>query len=245
MFYYIVITIILIFIAYAFGLTIITIFDRHLKNIEVITTRNNMLNENFENKYNENKYNQNNKNYDNEEEEKEDLEKNLEEKLDVEEFNNFTSKYILNKECLDGWMMPTIPKEKYNICINNHLHNKCERGKMNYPDPNQMSPIDKRYFKYNFQQNMTLQDYINWLWLYQNDTHNLSYENLKNLLKLKKGQYITYIPTTAKTVPRNTQDYFNNVYQGINIRDTFNTDKSFYPGFNYNYYPTPSINFIK
>jgi hypothetical protein len=39
---------------------------------------------------------------------------------------------------------------------------------------------------------MTLQDYINWLWLYEKESDKLCYEHNRNLTRLLNGQPLTY-----------------------------------------------------
>ena len=57
-----------------------------------------------------------------------------------------------------------------NICCKNHEHVKCNHGTMNYGDPLRMSQIDRNAFKFSFNCNKcTLQDYINWLYMYLKD----------------------------------------------------------------------------
>ncbi len=136
------------------------------------------------------------------------------------------------------------PIEKVLACQQNHCHTNCIHGKMNYPNPSTMSPIDKRYFKYNYQSNLTLQDYINWLWLYDKTEEELPYIHLKNLYKLKKGDVLEYKngilpPLSNIRIPKNTAEYFNKLYntEGINISCPLDTAENCYSGFNYNQYP--------
>lgn len=80
------------------------------------------------------------------------------------------------------------------VCMYQHDHNKylCTYGKTNYINPSELDPINRRLFQYNYFPNMTLQDYINWLWLYKNESEKLCYEHFRNLEKLKNGQQLRY-----------------------------------------------------
>lgn len=130
------------------------------------------------------------------------------------------------------------------VCLINHLHNKCFHGRMNNPEPYSMSPIDKRYFKYNYQKNMTLQDYINWLWLYEETEDELPYIHLKNYYKLKKGEMIGYVPKNDMKIIKNMEDYYKKIYNNISDTNSFNTNKNNnytnkLSAYNYSQYPTP------
>ena len=61
---------------------------------------------------------------------------------------------------------------------------------------------------------MTVQDYINWLVLFEDDLDQLSPRHLNNFLKLKKGIKITLndIPRDKLPPPMTAQTYFNELY---------------------------------
>jgi len=82
------------------------------------------------------------------------------------------------------------------VCIMKHGHNKylCQYGKTNYLNPMELDPVNRRLYQYNYFQNMTLQDYINWLWLYEKEPEKLCYEHNRNLAKLLEGKTLTYQP---------------------------------------------------
>lgn len=106
-------------------------------------------------------------------------------------------------------------------CFKNHNHMKsqgkdCTFGPCNTVDPQKMSPVDKEFFKRTYLPiNMTLQDYVNWLWLYADgDESQLPYEHLKNLEKLKRGEKLRYekgiLPPPQECMPSvNAADYYN------------------------------------
>ena len=79
-----------------------------------------------------------------------------------------------------------------NLCFRNHTHGKgakeCQYGPTNYADPRPMRLIEKRTFTLNYPPNMTMQDYVNWLYCFANGGEDqLPYNHLKNLEKLKRG----------------------------------------------------------
>lgn len=110
------------------------------------------------------------------------------------------------------------------ICFINHEHKKCSLGVMNYSDPNDLNKMDYNIFKLNYPPNMTMQDYVHWLYCYLGEEHKLPYNHLKNLEKLKKG-----IPLEEKKgicpppgyhyAPLSADKYFDEMY---NINDEFN-----------------------
>lgn len=66
----------------------------------------------------------------------------------------------------------------------------CQNGPTNYPDPMSMSEAHRIYFASKYHRNMTVQDYINWLFL-QEDGKQLSIQHFKNLKKIKSGGTLT------------------------------------------------------
>jgi hypothetical protein len=127
-------------------------------------------------------------------------------------------------------------------------------GPTNYQDPNDMTEQQKLSFKLSYPNNMTLQDYVNWLMLYKDEEKNLSKEHVVNLQKLLIGEKLEYIagilpPPTKVSPPLTSEDYFNNLY----ITDTFiKNPKSFHTtnsssgnlmGYNYGHYPDFKKNF--
>lgn len=155
---------------------------------------------------------------------------------------NFDGKFTLTKTIDD--IKPKIDIKDDKICYENHLHNKCLRGRMNYGDPYMMAPIDRKYFKYNYQPNMRLQDYINWLWMYDNSEEELPYIHLKNLYRLKKGEKLKHnygiLPPVDNTIiPKSTEDYFNIMYNTgeVNINSPITLSHG-YDAYNYNEYPS-------
>jgi hypothetical protein len=90
-------------------------------------------------------------------------------------------------------------------------------GPTNHQDPNDMSQEQQLSFKYSYPNNMTLQDYVNWLILYKDEQKNLSKEHVVNIQKLLIGEKLEYIagilpPPTKISPPLTSNDYFNNLY---------------------------------
>jgi hypothetical protein len=142
------------------------------------------------------------------------------------------------------------------VCYQNHEHNKnktsatCVYGVTNYADPIDMSPLDKKIFMTNYPPNMTMQDYINWLYTYIGLEDQLSYTHLKNLEKLKNGKKLIEKkgicpPPPMYNPPNNAKDYFEKLYNDnneFNIAPPLNSVSASIIGFNYNEYPEFSKN---
>jgi hypothetical protein len=139
----------------------------------------------------------------------------------IEMFENKKDEKDANEEEFTNYLPP--PELAQRTCCENHAHTTCQRGPMNYPDTAMMTPIDRRYFKYNYPNNMTLQDYINWLWLYRTNAEELPYNHLRNLKKLMRGECLVASkgvlpPPSYINLPLNTEQYFNKMYNGdLNI----------------------------
>lgn len=93
----------------------------------------------------------------------------------------------------------------------------CHYGPTYYKDPKDMTPEQLQKFKTKAKfDHMTVQDYVNWLYLHNNesDLENLTLRHLINLRKLLKG-----IPLTLNDIPRDidprpltAQEYFDRLY---------------------------------
>ena len=153
-----------------------------------------------------------------------------------------------------GW---NIEKKITQVCFKNHIHKKdgkdlnCTYGLTNYADPNDMSPIDYKIFNLNYPANMTLQDYVNWLYSFLNKEDQLPYNHLKNLEKLKQGKELfeehgVLPPPSYYYPPLESKDYFNKMYnevQEFNIAPPLNSNTGPMMGYNYNEYSEFSQNF--
>jgi len=134
--------------------------------------------------------------------------------------------------------------EKVCFLNHNHVEKNCrDYGACNHLHPSRMSKMDKHVFKTNYPKNMTLQDYVNWLWLHKNDGHRdrLTKDHLTNLEKLEKGDAITY-QMIPQLIDRPISDVY---YKRLNTNEEMIQD---YSPIGYNYveyseYKSPS--FIK
>lgn len=122
-----------------------------------------------------------------------------------------------------------------NICFKNHEHGKCNYGVMNYGEPLRMSQIDRNAFKYSFNcDKCTLQDYINWLYMYLKDPYNLPYSHRRNLKKLTDGKEVNKIPKL--NLKLNSIDYFNRLFNRGSYDENLFSKNDKYEGGNYNNY---------
>lgn len=126
-------------------------------------------------------------------------------------------------------------KNAAGICYKRHKHMDCQCGNMNIGDPFTMNDVERKLFKYNYPQNMTLQDYVNWLWLYNKSSNQFHSDIHKaNLDKLKKGGFVTEIPHT----PINSSNFFEKIYKKeLDNSPVFESDgklktADFYQGYN-------------
>ena len=137
-----------------------------------------------------------------------------------------------------------------NLCFRNHKHGKgkkeCQYGPTNYADPRTMSVIEKRSFILNYPPNMTMQDYVNWLYCFANGGEDqLPYNHLKNLEKLKRGIPLVkeegVCPPSGKYFPPlDAEKYFQTMYdlktKEIAFASNLNSTTGPLMGANYNQY---------
>ena len=245
--------IITVVIAYLFGLVLINVIDSRLKNINLTIPKQDIIInypvENFENNTEISEY----KTYDF---------KNGK-RID----NNYDTDYYIKKEKdskIEGYVNEidnaykewNNDKKKTHVCTKNHIHVKngrdfnCTYGVTNYADPKDMSPVDYKIFNLNYPSNMTLQDYINWLYCYIDKESQLPYNHLKNLEKLKIGKELIeehgVLPPPSYYYPAlNSEDYFNKMYSDTNefqIAPSLNSQTGPMLGYNYNEYSEFSQN---
>ena len=114
----------------------------------------------------------------------------------------------------------------------------CHLGPTNYRDPKDMTPDDRERFKAKFRNNMTLQDYKNWLFLYKDEIENLRQHHRRNLLKLLRGGQLTErdVPSVQLKPPTDAADYFQKMYKGGKISVHFPDNDSPLVGANFNQY---------
>lgn len=251
--YYLVILsifLITIIISYLFGLSLINKIEDKLNNIKINIPQQEILVkypeqkiENFENKVNivESKiYNK----------EQNDIDK-IDPELDKDFYNNSELNIEgfekLKKSNQQSWENPL---KSSHICYKNHKHNKCNLGVMNYADPKDMSSIDYNIFVLTYPSNMTLQDYIHWLWCYNGKEYQLTYNHLKNLEKLKNGEQLIEVkgvlpPPGYEKQALTSEEYFNKMYainNEFNIAASLNSQTGPMLGANYDQYSEFSQN---
>ena len=113
----------------------------------------------------------------------------------------------------------------------------CHLGPTNFRDPKDMTPTERKRFKLKFRNNMSLQDYKNWLMLYKDEIENLRQHHRRNLLKLLKGGQMTVrdLPSVRIRGGTNAADFFKEMYRGGKISVSL-PDDSPLVGSNYNDY---------
>lgn len=143
------------------------------------------------------------------------------------------------------------PLKSSHICFKNHKHDKaCSLGTMNYADPKDMSEMDYNIFVLTYPSNMTLQDYIHWLWCYDGKEYQLTYNHLKNLQKLKNGEPLyeqkgVLPPPGYEQQPLTSEEYFNKMYavnNEFNMASALNSQTGPMLGYNYDEYSEFSQN---
>ena len=259
-----------VIIAYLFGLSLVNVIDNRLNKIKLEYSQNSNFSESFINNnddtlnsqtniskmdsvkspniINENKEISQYKIYDfNKGKLDADYYKQMRKDNMVEGFSNNPN------DSYKGW---SIEKKKTQTCIKNHIHTKdgkdmnCTYGVTNYADPKDMSPMDYKIFNLNYPSNLTLQDYINWLYCYIDKEDELPYNHLKNLEKLKIGKELVeehgVCPPPGYNYPSMTsEDYFDKMYNDVNefsVASPLNSNTGSMLGYNYNDYSEFSQN---
>lgn len=155
--------------------------------------------------------------------------------FDKEYYNNMSKDKKINgfsNNPDDSYKNWDFEKKKTQACHKYHNHSKerkdtqCNYGTTNYADPNDMSDIDYKIFILNYPNNMTLQDYINWLYCFKDKKDQLPYNHLKNLEKMEMGKELIVeegiLPPPGYYFPKmNAEDYFDKMYN--NETNEFNT----------------------
>lgn len=114
----------------------------------------------------------------------------------------------------------------------------CALGVSNFRDPKDMTPDERKRFKLKYRNNMTLQDYKNWLMLYKGEIEKLRQHHRRNLLKLLRGGQLSDkdLPTIRLKPTGNAYDFFRNQYKGGKISVHFPSNDSPLVGSNYGKY---------
>lgn len=251
-----------IIIGYFFGLTIVNIIDNRINKLNLnsyIESFNNNekkeLTNSIENSTTKKIEISNSKSYNNSTGEKINPKYN---------FDNDYYKSMNSQEVVEGYSDNpdtsfkswSIEKKNVQVCFKNHIHKKdgkdlnCNYGLTNYADPYDMSPIDYKIFNLNYAPNMTLQDYVNWLYCFLDKEDQLPYNHLKNLEKIKSGKELILedgiLPPPAYYYPAlNAKDYFDKMYNDVNefnIAGPLNSNTGPMVGYNYNEYSEFSQN---
>ena len=92
-----------------------------------------------------------------------------------------------------------------------------ESPRKNYPSLKDMTIVERNAFKFGYPDGMTMQDYVNWLYLFRKTPNLLNLEHNINYQKLTAGIPIHYKkdktpPPAKKLTPLNADDYFNSMY---------------------------------
>jgi hypothetical protein len=92
-----------------------------------------------------------------------------------------------------------------------------ETPRQNYPDLKDMTIVERNAFKFGYPDGMTMQDYVNWLYLFRKTPNLLNLEHNINYQKLTAGVPIHYKkdktpPPAKRLTPLNADDYFNSMY---------------------------------
>ncbi len=240
----ILILLIILIIGYIFGVTIIDMINKKIDNISIDIK--------YPNEYEYfNNYEKRENNKEQTDNKKRELDNDYNEQMNK---NNKVGGFSNNEPpSYKNWEIET---KKIDVCIKNHKHSRnrgdinCKYGLTNYADPHDMSPIDIKLFTLNYPPNMTLQDYINWLYCFSDKEDELPYNHLKNLEKLKNGIELIkeegVLPPPGYTYgSSNTEAYFNKMYNEMNEFNTappLNSNTGPMIGYNYNEYSEFSQN---
>jgi hypothetical protein len=92
-----------------------------------------------------------------------------------------------------------------------------ETPRQNYPSLKDMTIVERNAFKFGYPDAMTMQDYVNWLYLFRKTPNLLNLEHNINYQKLIAGIPIYYQkdktpPPAKRLTPLNADDYFNRMY---------------------------------
>jgi hypothetical protein len=92
-----------------------------------------------------------------------------------------------------------------------------ESPRQNYPNLKDMTIVERNAFKFGYPDGMTMQDYVNWLYLFRKTPNLLNLEHNINYQKLTAGIPIHYKkdktpPPAKRLTPLNADDYFNRMY---------------------------------
>jgi len=91
------------------------------------------------------------------------------------------------------------------------------KPKKNYQSPQKMTTVEKNAYKFGYPDGMTMQDYVDWLFLFKDNPELLNLEHYINYDKLINNTEIKYEkdripPPSKKLTPLNSENYFTQMY---------------------------------
>lgn len=140
------------------------------------------------------------------------------------------------RKIIDGEVEPTN--------MNNYIEYPVDYGKTKFRNPADLSPEEYKAYKYGYPADMTIADYVNWLWMFREEEYSLTLDHATNLQKLKVGIRLEPVkgecpPQSRIIPPLRSTDYFNKLYnnQGqLNIAPPLNSTTDAMFGHNYGDY---------
>jgi len=105
------------------------------------------------------------------------------------------------------YINPFHPKESENLF----------KPKKNYQSPEKMTTVERNAYKFGYPNGMTMQDYVDWLFLFKDNPELLNLEHYINYDKLINNTEIKYEkdrtpPPSKKLTPLNSENYFTQMY---------------------------------
>lgn len=94
---------------------------------------------------------------------------------------------------------------------------KGDKPNQHYPDPKEMNSVERNAFKFGYPNYMTMQDYVNWIFLFKEMPNLLNLQHYINYERLINGTPIHYQkgvapPPAKRLTPLNSDDYFVQMY---------------------------------
>lgn len=91
------------------------------------------------------------------------------------------------------------------------------KPKKNYQSPEKMTTVERNAYKFGYPDGMTMQDYVDWLFLFKDNPELLNLEHYINYDKLINNVEIKYEkdrtpPPSKKLTPLNSENYFTQMY---------------------------------
>lgn len=227
------IILITLLLTFFIGLAIVGVIEKGLKNINVSQPKTSVSIEIPKEKEIVETFDNNNSDYENI------IPKPLNSDVNNNEEIEEIYKKALHEEVEKIYNNPFLPPEK-NINV--------LTPKQNFANPSDMTTIERNAFKFGYPSGMTMQDYVNWLYLFKDSQELLTLDHLTNFQKLKGNIPLEYshgkVPPPAKRVPPiNADNYFNNLYQDNQKSLADNLHSSSILGFNYKDYVDFGNNF--